>query len=214
MAKFDMMTLADVLKAGRTDLYEQTYAINDRYFTIDTADHETIRSWERRNPSITTYAIRNDTTQGFFNIMPVTREAAALLERQELREEDIRPEYVLPPELLSRAETAYFAAIAIRDTQSFTGRQCAAALLSVIASQLLHGYRQGVLRRLFANPTTYAGNAMIRRLGLKPLIGHKKPLKANDIYVADMTPERIAALETLEARYARFVGDNPWAQKV
>ncbi len=86
-------------------------------------------------------------------------------------------------------------------------------MLSVIASQLLHGYRRGTFKRLFANPTTFLGNEMIRRLGLKPLVVHKKPLKANDIYVTEMDPEAIAALQGIEARCGRFVGANPWAAK-
>jgi hypothetical protein len=211
MAKFDMMTVAEFFARDRKDLYEQAWVINDRHFMIDTADRATVDEWEFHNGHITTCAMQGETVRGFYNVMPLTKECAALFEREDIKEEDLRPEHILKHEFLPYAESAYFAAIAIDDTRSFGGRQCVAALLSTVASHLLYGYKRGVFKKLYANPTTFSGSMMVRRMGLKPLVSFKKSLKANDIYALEMNAETIAYLENLEQRYARFVGDNPWA---
>ena len=205
MAQFDMITNVSA------QVLDQAFVISNRYFHIDTADNQTVRDWLKFNPYIDTFAMYSDQVEGFFNLIPITNDCASMFEDQVLKEEDLSIDHILPHSELKNAEYAYFAAIAVKDTKSYLSRQCVAAMLSVIASQLLHGYRRGTFKRLFANPTTFLGNEMIRRLGLKPLVAHKKPLKANDIYVTDMNPETIAALQGIEARYGRFVGRNPWA---
>lgn len=152
---------------------------------------------------------------GFFNIIPISNECGELFSRQEIREEDLTIKHILPNDQRYRAQYAYLAAIAVKERNSYISRQCAAAMLSVTASHLLYGYSEHRFKRVFANPTTFVGNHLVRKLGLAPLYAHRKPLKAgNDIYVLEMDkPETRAGLKVLEQRYARFVGVNPWSEE-
>lgn len=204
MTQFDMITNPpDHLKPLADE-------INNRYFTIDTADLITVHEWIDYNPYIVTYAVREGKVFGFFNVMPITTECAELFDHQAIKEEDLTIEHMLPPEAYPHAQFAYLAAIAVFDTRDYIGRQCAAALVSNMADHFLHGYDITKLKRIYANPTTFNGNHMVRKLGLKPMVSFKKPLKGNDIYALDITPDTIKGLQDFSQRYARFIRENPW----
>jgi hypothetical protein len=204
MAQFDM--IANPPK----ELIPQGEVINNSYFTIDTADLSIVNTWLDYNPYILTHALLDGTVHGFFNIIPISTETAELFDRQALKEEDLNTSHMLMHEALPHAKYAYLAAIAVKDYHSYLSHQCVAAMMSAIASLFLRGYSPLKLQRLYANPTTFKGNMMVRKLGLKPSVAIKKPLKGNDIYTLDFTPEIFAHLEMLEKRYARFVGKNDW----
>lgn len=207
MAKFDMITRAPKHILAASD------EINNRYFTIDTADLMTVYEWLGFNPLIVTHACHNDEVIGFFNIIPLTQECGQLFSEQAIKEEDLAIEHILPPEAMQYAQSAYLAAIAIKDRRSYRSRQCAAALLSTMADHLLHAYDLNNLKRIYANPTTFDGNHMVRKLGLKPVVSYKKPLKGNDIYAMEITPESAGELQQTADRYKRFVGKNAWSRK-
>lgn len=204
MAKFDMITNPPDHLKPLAD------AINNRYFTIDTADLIVVHDWINFNPYIITYAVQGEDVIGFFNIIPLTTECGALFEKQAIKEEDLSIEHILPRDAMKHAQYAYLAAIAIDDRSKYRSRQCAAALISTMADHLLNAYDTKNLKRLFANPTTFNGNHMVRKLGLEPVVSYKKPLKGNDIYALNITPETIAGLQEFSQRYSRFVGENPW----
>ncbi len=207
MAVFDMITNPP------PHLRPQADAISNQYFTIDTADMDVVHEWLEFNPYIVTYAMHEGRVIGFFNVMPLTTECGEAFMRNEMLEEDLRPDHMLMHDALPFAKYAYVAAIAIEKTDSYVYRQCAAALIAVMADLLLYGYDRGHFRYLFANPTTFHGNKLVRRLGLKPLQNYKKSLKMNDIYAAEMDDETRASLQALSERYARFVGENPWRMR-
>lgn len=204
--KFDM-----IIKAPRW-VRQQADVINDHYFTIDTADQPTVNEWIDFNPLIVTYALHGDHVMGFFNIVPITTECARLFDQQELKEEDLAVEHILPPAAMRHAKYAYLAGIAIKDTRDFCSRQCTAALIAAISDHLLHAYDINVLERLYTNPTTFDGNHMVRKLGLRPVTALKKTLKENDIYALEITGPVIAGLRHFSQRYACFVAANPWTQ--
>lgn len=204
MAKFDMIT------APPDHLKPLADAINNRYFTIDTADLITVHEWIDFNPYIVTYALQDKDVIGFFNIIPLTTECGTLFEKQAIKEEDLAIEHILPREAMKHAQYAYLAAIAITDLGEYRSRQCAAALIATMSDHLLNGYDTNVLKRVFANPTTFNGNHMVRKLGLKPVVSFKKPLKGNDIYALDINGDTVAGLRFFSQRYTRFVGENPW----
>lgn len=204
MAVFDMITNPPAHLIPLAD------AINNKYFTIDTASMDTVHEWLDFNGHIVVYAVRDGQVEGFYNIMPLTEECGKLFEKQAIKEEDLRPDHMLPHEVLNYAQYGYMAAIAVNDTHSYAGRQCVAALMSAMASHLLHGYNKQYFKTLFVNPTTFQGNHMVHRLGLRPLHTIKKKLGENDIYTMTMNEETRKALAEMEARYARFVGENPW----
>lgn len=204
------MAVFDMLSPPPEHLRAQSYAINNRYFTVDTADNDAVHDWVDFNRRIVTYAVQGDHVAGFFNVMPLTTEAGELFLRNEIVEEDLTTEHMLPHEALPFARYAYVAAIAIYDTRSYRYRQSAAALLATMADLLLDGYSREHFQMLFLNPTTFQGNKLTTRLGIKPLDAQKKLLKPNDIYAVEMNDETRANLVYLSNRYARFVGKNPW----
>jgi hypothetical protein len=190
--------------------FEQAVGIHNKYFHIDTISVPDLREWIAFNPYMDTYAMRGEKVEGFFNIIPLTTRCAELMARQEIKEEDIGIEHMLPYSKLRVAEYAYFAAIAVCDKDSYVGKQCVAALISVTCSHLLNGYAAGRFKALYANPTTFWGNHLVRKLGLKPLYSHRKPLRAgNDIYSMEMNQENRARLKALGKHYSRFVATNP-----
>lgn len=208
------MAVFDMISDPPAHLIPLADAINNKYFTIDTASMDTVHEWLGFNGHIVTYALLNGEVIGFYNIMPLTEECGKLFAKQEIKEEDLRPDHMLPHEVLGYAQYGYLAAIAVDDTRSYRGRQCTAALMSAMCSHLLHGYNKQYFKTLFVNPTTFQGNHMVRRLGLRPVQTIKKKLGENDIYTLIMNEETRAALTDMEARYGRFVGTNPWKKAI
>lgn len=206
------MAIFDMMSPPVEHMRPQAYDINNKYFTVDTAENEVVTDWVNYNRRIVTYAVRGEVVEGFFNVMPLTTECGELFMRNEMLEEDLRIEHMLPHEALPYAKYAYVSGIAVRETEPYVYKQCAAALLSVMANVLLDGYSKENFKYLFANPTTFNGNKLVRRLGLKPLQSYKKSLKGNDLYVAEMNEETRAVLQELADRYACFVGYNPWKE--
>lgn len=204
------MAIFDMMSPPVEHLRPQAYEINNRHFTVDTADNEVVSDWVNFNRRIVTYAVRGEVVEGFFNVMPLTTECGEAFLRNEMLEEDLRPDHMLMHEALPYAKYAYVSAIAVRETGPYVYRQCAAALLANMADLLLNGYNKEHFRYLFANPTTFNGNKLVRRLGLRPLQSHKRTLKSNDIYIAEMTDETRETLKAVSERYARFIGTNPW----
>jgi hypothetical protein len=207
MAKFDMITWAD--ERYRKECYE----INNRYFSIDTADPSEVYDWVNYNRLIVTYALHNDHVLGFFNVMPLTREAGVLFENNEIKEENITIRHMLSPDVMQYAEYLYFPAIAVKDYQTYLAHQCTAALMAALASHIRTLYTEKRLKRIFVNPTTYRGNTMIKKLGLKRLQAGKKPLKENDLYYADIDAAFYQKLERFEKRYSRFINSNCWTEQ-
>jgi hypothetical protein len=194
--------------------YEQTAVsipMTDRYFTVDTAERATLEAWKKKNPHNLTYIFDGDIFMGFMEILPLTRECGELFDRQELLEEDLTADFILPPDEMHAAEYVYISGIAVPDTASWRSKCAAAALVSCGAGMIRHLYGGGQLKKIFANPTTYWGNRIIGRFGLRPAIAHKKPLRAgNDIYVATADAEFWTMIERIEKRYQRFIIDYPW----
>jgi hypothetical protein len=207
MAKFDMITWAD-------ERYrKECYAINNKYFTVDTAAPDEVYDWVNHNRMMVTYALLNDHVHGFFNVMPLTREAGELFERNSIKEEEITIHHILPPQYMHLAEYLYFPAIAIKDYRSYISHQCTAALMAALTTHLRAIYSMHKLKKIFVNPTTYSGNMMVQKLGLKPLVSFKKPLKGNDLYYAEFNNDLYARLSFFEKRFGEFIGSNCWTDK-
>lgn len=185
--------------------------MTDQYFTVDTAERKTLEGWKKKNPHNLTYAFMGDEFMGFVEILPLTMECGQLFEKQKLLEEDLTAEFILPPEAMEHTQYLYISGIAIRDVTTHVSRQAAAALVSCGAGMIRHLYGNGQLKKIFANPTTFWGNRMIGRFGLRPMSTYKKGLLAgNDIYMVEVTPEYMDFLAALERRYQKFIIDYPW----
>ncbi|MDB5478584.1 MAG: hypothetical protein JWM96_1079 [Alphaproteobacteria bacterium] len=202
----------DIVMDAPPEIMQKGDAIHSRYFTIDTADLDTFYQWYALNPHIVTYAVHENDVTGYFCILPISGECAALFDQQAIKEEDLSLEHLIPLEVMHHAQFAYIGTIAIKDNRQFLSRQCAAALMAGVANHFLQDYNPQKLKRLYANPTTFNGNHMVRKLGLKPVVTLKKPLTGNDIYAMDVTDETLAAFAYLSQRYGRFIGENPWGK--
>ncbi len=190
---------------------EEGDVISSKYFTVDTADHDLIDSWIKKNPHYLTYVYDGGRLVGFIGILPLTLEAGLMFDRQELLEEDITAEMVLSPEVMRYAQYLYITAIAVDDLHRFRGKKAAAALVSCGAGMIRNLYSGGHLKRVYANPTTFWGNRIIGRFGLRPMSSFKKLLRAgNDPYVVEANDAFWTQMEYLERRYQRFLTDYPW----
>jgi hypothetical protein len=207
MCIYDMITWADEKYRA------QAYDINNQYFSVDTAEPEDVYDWVNHNRLMLTYALRDDEVRGFINLMPLTREAGELFERNAIKEEEITTEHILAPNVMHYAEYLYFPAIAVSNFKTYAARQCTAALMSAMCSQILTMYDPQRLKKIFVNPTTFPGNRMTHKLGLEPLTGFKKPLTGNDLYFAKFNDALFERLRAVEQRYSRFVGYNCWQEK-
>lgn len=199
--------------------YEETgisIPMTDQYFTVDTAERKTLEGWKKKNPHNLTYVFMqlpdgSEEFMGFVEILPLTMECGALFEKGDLLEEDLTADLILPPETMQHAQYLYISGIAVRDVKSYVSRQAAAALVSCGAGMIRHLYGNGQLKKIFANPTTFWGNRIIGRFGLRVSTGYKKLLKAgNDVYEVSVTPDYMDFMAGLEKRYQRFLIDYPW----
>ena len=204
MAVFNLVTHAS------KDIRLMSDEIDKKYFSVDTAGETTVHGWNDYNRYAFTAAMHSNELFGFFTILPISSECAALFEKNDLKEEDLSLEFVLPHESLRYAEYAYVPAIAIRNIDEYLSRQCLAALMVGMTNLFLNGYNPERLKKIYVNPTTYHGNRFVRRLGFEPLKGYKKTLTESDTYAVDFTPELAKRYAQISRHYQRFVGDNPW----
>src|SRR5690606_9605492 len=151
--------------------------MTDRCFTADVAERETLEGWKKKNPHDLTYIFDGDDFMGFLEILPLTMECGQLLDKQELLDEDLTAAFILPTDPMRYAQYLYISGIAVPDTTSYKSKTAAAALVSCGAGMIKHLYGGGHLKRVYANPTTYWGNRIIGRFGLRPLSSFKKQLR-------------------------------------
>lgn len=200
----------DIVVDADTETMQRMNEIHNHYFTIDTADLTVFNEWYECNPRILAHTVFNGRVLGYYCILPITAECAALFDQQAIKEEDLRAEHILPQNVMQHAQFSYIAAVAIMDTRQFVSRQCTAAMMAAISHHFLTDYCPGTLKRIYANPTTFDGNHLVRKLGLMPVVAVKKPLTDNDIYALDMTDDTLAGLHYFAQRYDRFIAANPW----
>jgi hypothetical protein len=206
MAVFKLVTNASEEQLVQTDVMDSSY------YTVDTASLRVIHDWLRFNGYSNTYALIGEEVIGYINLMSIKAEAAILIQRQDLREEDIRSNHIIPFQSMHHAQYLYLPAITVKDFRNFRSRQAVAALLSGMASYMLNMYNVRKLKAIYANPTTFQGNILIRKMGFKPLHGAKKPLSGLDIYYTTPSENIVGELRSIEKRYAHLVSENPWPE--
>ena len=206
------MTRFRILHAPPYELTHLSIPITDHYFTVDTAERATLEEWKKKNPHNLTYAFDGDELVGFVEILPLCMECGAMIEQQELREEDLTADMILPPETMQFAQYLYISGIAVKDLDTGRSKQCAAALVSCGAGMIRHLYGGPYLKKIFANPTTFWGNRIISKFGLTPVRGMGRSLKTgHDFYAAEVTSELRRQHENLEKQYQKFIQDYPWS---
>lgn len=205
------MTKFRILHAPPYELTHLSIPITDHYFTVDAAERATLEEWKKKNPHNLTYAFDGDELVGFVEILPLCIECGAMIEKQELREEDLTADLILPPETMQYAQSLYISGIAVKDLNSWRSKQCAAALVAAGAGMIRHLYGGSHLKKIYANPTTFWGDRIIGKFGLAPIGNSGKSLKAgHDFYAAKMTPALRKHHELLEKRYQSFILNYPW----
>ena len=207
MAVFDLQT--NLPKNVR----KQTEALDEYYYSIDTASIPVINSWLDFNGYTNSYAMLGEELVGYYNLMPIKESTARAFFNGMLKEEDITTEHMLSAQEMRKAQYFYLPAITVKDYKSYRSRQAVAALISGMASHLLSMFDLPNLKAIYANPTTYQGNMLINKMGFQPLYRNKRPLGAgNDIYVLSFEGDALDRLRRIEQRYSRFVGKNPWPE--
>lgn len=203
MAQFDLIT-------NSKEALEDSLTFDAETYHIDTAAISDVREWISFNGYADTYCFLDGFNIGYFNLLPVHSNVAALFERQEMGEQDIRPEHILAPDVMRYAQYFYLPSISVKNHTDYRSRQAVAALVVGIASYLLNVFTPERIKRIYASPTTFQGNTLLHRLGFKPVGGVRKLLTSSDIYYIDVTTDTISTLHHLRERYARFVRSNCW----
>lgn len=204
MAKFDLITNAPDHIRKKSQLLDRSY------YQIDTADTNEVSAWIGKNPYITTHAVVGDEHLGYFNLTPITSDAARLFDIQEMSEEDLLPEHILAPDVMRYAQYFYLPAITVKNFMSVRSRMAVAALMSGLGSYVFNVFTPERIKRIYASPTTFQGNSLLRRLGFKPVSGVRKLLASSDVYYIDVTDETLDKLQWLQQRYARYINSNCW----
>lgn len=201
----------NLFTAARHDLTPQVAAIAQSYFTIDTASSETAYGWYAKNPDTLIMAVTDGIVHGYADFLPLTADAQKLIENRELREENITADHILPPDAARRATAIYFAGIAIRDRKSTFGARCAAALLGGWGHMLATKYDRDALKYIYANPTTFSGNRLTRRMGLGPVSFNKKTTEGMDLYMLSLDGKTHTPVDALYPRYKDLIDFIEWA---
>jgi hypothetical protein len=207
------MAVFDLIVKAPDHICKQSMELDNFYYSVDTASTSDVISWLDYNPYITTYILLDEQYRGYFNLMPIKESAALLFQRQELREEDLNHTHIVSPVDMHRARYFYMPGIAVKEFRSYRSRQAVAALMSGMMSYLLHMFDIGKIEAIYANPTTFQGNAIVQKLGFKPLHTIKKPLASgNDIYFIKPDADFVNLVKAMKKRFGRFVGKNPWPE--
>ncbi len=206
-----MVMAFDLLTASSTTLVPQVDAIACTYFSIDTATPETAHAWYDKNPDVLIMAAKNNVVHGYADFLPLTSAALDLMLERNLMEEDIGPEHILAPEHLHLCRAVYFAGIAVRDKGSVSGSRCTAALVAGVAHRMTHTYRDIPLEYFLANPTTFSGNRLGKRMGLESVSFSKKTMRGMDLYMLTINPASRRTMQELYDRYRAHVGNIDWA---
>lgn len=207
MAKFNLITQRPEWVA------EKANELDRKYYTIDTATPDDTNSWVRFNMLTNTFALIENDLYGYFNMMPIKESTAQLFQRQELKEEDITTEHMMSSRNMHYARYFYLPAITVKDYKDYRSRQAVAALLSGMASYLLNMFNLNEIQHVYANPTTFQGNHLMRKLGFRPLHNVKKPLASSDVYCLQPDQHFIAKMKALEKRYSHLISSNPWPEQ-
>ena len=148
---------------------------------------------------------------GYADFLPLTPDAQKAIEERMLKEEDIGPEHILTPDQISRCRAVYFSGIAIRDRKTLLGARCAAALLAGVGHMMEHVYKNAPLEFFYANPTTFSGNRLTKRMGLGPVSFQRKTMEGMDLYMLPMDTEKDARGHALYTRYQHLITSMAWA---
>lgn len=205
MAKFDLITNPS------KDHIDQAWDFSDSYFTIDTAERALVDTWYHKNAENMIYALCDNKVVGFFNVIPLTEECGKLFESNDIKEEEIGAEHILACDVTKYAQYLYVAAIAVKDRHSIKSHQCVAALMGGLCNRITTLYDLAYLKKMFANPTTFDGNRLIKKLGLEPIQSVKRSIRAgNDIYTLTFNQSAFDNLNNIENRYQRFINALSW----
>lgn len=205
-----MIMAFDLFTAERSDLLPQVNAIAQSYFTVDTASSDTATTWYAKNPSCLIIAAKDGIVHGYADFLPLTDEALRAIKERELKEENIGPEHILPPQQIDQCRGIYFAGIAVKRYKSVLGARCTAALLGGATHMLEKIYARSPLEFLLANPTTFSGNKLTRRMGLGPVSFHKRTMSGMDLYLSSLDGARKQDLYSLHRKYKPLINSVSW----
>lgn len=174
-------------------MLEVSNAVARGHYGREAMSLEQVERWCAKNPY--GYAVlrsQGGEYLGYFDILPISDEAADALVKDHLGESAIRPEHILAPEAMKDARTLYFASVAVRvhETEEVWGRRQAQLFLALI--DYLHTYYGGMNRRALAIAATPEGTNLLRRTLRARKVDYGDCRKdGHDVYEFDVTPESL-----------------------
>jgi hypothetical protein len=205
------MTMAfDLFTAARSDLLPQVNVIAQSYFTVDTASSDIAATWYTKNPNCLIIAAKDGVVHGYADFLPLTDDALESIKDRRLKEEDIGSDHILAPEHIRNCRGIYFAGIAVKNRKSVLAARCAAALLGGAAHMLENVYDDAPLEHLLANPTTFSGNKLTRRMGLDPISFQKLTISGMDLYMSSLDDARKRDIYALHRKYETLISSVSW----
>lgn len=129
--------------------------------------YEDYRNWRRKNPTIFSAVVSSDgQLLGFFDIFPLTDQAAAGLRQGRLHEHELTIDDIVPYEQNEGAENIYIASIMANPRQQVYGQVLAreVAILKCI-EYLLATFPPSATRTIFAYAYTEMGERLLKNAG-------------------------------------------------
>lgn len=155
-----------------------------------------IERWWQQNPFVEA-VLRSESGDylGYFDILPLTKEGAGLIESGSVEERQIKPEHILEPREMKNADTIYLAGIAVKDAGTELGKCRTAKLFCGLVSYTRFYYGDSP-RRILALAATANGERLLKGIGARIVCVHQARKDCHDLYEISLTPDLLSKVES------------------
>jgi hypothetical protein len=188
VAKFELIT-----RIHDKEIHRICDEINDQYFADDKAnesdwaDTAQTYAWFDKNDSIFTVALLNGEPVGFYEMLPLTKEATDRFINHGVTEDQITADDIVEGYQGCPAYGAYISGFAVKNGMGPHARaQCNAALFAGFLQDVLYRYDEKSLKYLITNPVSDMGLALTKHFGSNALLVNSNPLE--DTFFVEITP--------------------------
>jgi hypothetical protein len=159
-----------------------------------------VEKWWKGNPLVEA-VLRSEhgAYLGYFDVLPLTEEAASLLESGKIDEHDIKPEYIMKQTEMKKTKTLYLAGMAVKDAGSELGKSRAAKLFCGLVAYTRFYYGD-TPRRIFALAATSSGERLLKGVGAKIVCAAAARKDHHDLYEMDLKHGLLAQVESRASR--------------
>lgn len=154
-------------RLARRNELEQLHQFAEEFFGDSIASVESMRQWHRKNPQLF-YLVHESTVRGgkttdllvgFFDLIPLTKRAVELLEKEELNGATFSEHHIVKPN--GQPAAVYVAAIA---TRSFSAKHW---ILGKVEERLDRYLRRGLT--IYGRPVTQTGLRLVKKHDFVPV---------------------------------------------